>query len=144
IIDQNASVIRDALCLENEAAEVFEHHSLSEISASTEYDEPRKAAGTRRAENWDAPVIITTSVQFFESLFSNQPGRCRKLHNIAQSVVILDECQSLPPGLVAPTCGMLKQLATDLGCNVVLCTSTQRAFDLAWLKQDSLRGARGL
>jgi CRISPR-associated endonuclease/helicase Cas3 len=86
-------------------------------------------------------VVVTTNVQFFESLFSNQPGRCRKVHTVARSVVVLDECQSLPPGLVAPTCGMLKQLTTQLGCTVVLCTATQPAFDHDALKPADQIGA---
>ena len=100
-----------------------------------------REVAARRAENWDAPVVVTTNVQFFESLFGNKPGRCRKLHNVAGSVVVVDECQSLPPGLVAPTCGMLKQLTAPvgeggLGCTVVLCTATQPAFDHDLLKPD--------
>jgi CRISPR-associated endonuclease/helicase Cas3 len=92
-------------------------------------------------------VIVTTNVQFFESLFSNKPGRCRKVHNIARSVVILDECQTLPPGLAAPTFGMLKQLVAPaaqggLGCSVVLCTATQPAFNHPLLKDDERLEAR--
>ena len=117
----------------------FEHHSLAEpidsrvddskeAAPSDVENETRLMSATRRAENWDAPIVITTSVQFFESLFANKPGQCRKLHNIARSVILLDECQTLPPGLVAPTCGMLGQLVQRMGCSVVLCTATQPAF----------------
>ena len=127
ILEQNADAIRAALDVGDTDSFVFEHYSLAD-PGDTNANETDLGSAARRAENWDAPVVVTTNVQFFESLFSNKPGRCRKLHNIARSVVILDECQTLPPGLVAPTCGMLKQLATDLGCSVVLCTATQPAF----------------
>jgi CRISPR-associated endonuclease/helicase Cas3 len=135
ILEQNADVIRAALSVGPHAADVFTHYSLAEPPGGGD-EETGPGSPARRAENWDAPVVVTTNVQFFESLFSNQPGRCRKLPNIARSVVILDECQSLPPGLVAPTCGMLRQLVADLGCSVVLCTATQPAFDHDSLKDD--------
>jgi CRISPR-associated endonuclease/helicase Cas3 len=128
ILDQNAQVIRQALGLDKEAIEVFEHHSLSEPADNGSMEETELEAAARRAENWDAPVILTTSVQFFESLFANKPGRCRKLHNIARSIIILDECQSLPPDLAAPTCEMLQQWATYFGSTMVLCTATQPAL----------------
>jgi CRISPR-associated endonuclease/helicase Cas3 len=131
ILDQNARVLREALGVERDDPAVFEHHSLAEPPGDEDMNETARAAAARRAENWDAPVILTTSVQFFESLFSNKPGRCRKLHSTARSVVLLDECQTLPPELVAPTCSMLSQLAAHLGCTVVLCTATQPAFDHA-------------
>ncbi|QDU21268.1 CRISPR-associated helicase Cas3' [Urbifossiella limnaea] len=141
ILEQNADVIREALGVSRHDAAVLEHHSLAEPPGDADTAETRREAAARRAENWDAPVVVTTNVQFFESLFSNKPGRCRKLHNVAGSVVVLDECQSLPPGLVAPTCGMLKQLTAPvgeggLGCTVVLCTATQPAFDHDLLKAD--------
>jgi CRISPR-associated endonuclease/helicase Cas3 len=141
IIDQNARVIREALNFSKDSPEVLEHHSLSEPPSDEEYDTPWRQAAARRAENWDAPLIITTSVQFYESLFSNQPGRCRKLHNVAGSVIILDECQTLPPDLVRATCGMLNQL-TVLGCSILLCTATQPAFDHDELKEDERLRAR--
>lgn len=150
ILEQNADVIRAALGIGSHDPYVFEHYSLAEPPDDSlpkkDREEDRQetslSAAVRRAENWDAPFIITTNVQFFESLFSNKPGRCRKLHNIARSVIILDECQTLPPGLAAPTCGMLKQLTTDLGCTIVLCTATQPAFDHESLKPDERLAAR--
>jgi CRISPR-associated endonuclease/helicase Cas3 len=144
ILEQNADVIRAALGVGPRDPFVFEHYSLAEPPGDSDPknakeedpEETSLSSAARRAENWDAPIVITTNVQFFESLFSNNPGRCRKLHNIARSVIILDECQTLPPGLAAPTCGMLKQLTTDLGCSVVLCTATQPAFDHESLNLD--------
>lgn len=129
ILDQNAEVIRDALGFDRDACEVLEHHSLAEPPGDANQDDTAREAAARRAENWDAPIVITTSVQFFESLFSNMPSRCRKLHNIARSVVVLDECQTLPPQLVGATCGMLKQLAEQMRTTLVFCTATQPAFD---------------
>jgi CRISPR-associated endonuclease/helicase Cas3 len=146
ILEQNADAIRAALGVGPTDPAVFEHYSLAEPPAD-DSEETRPGAAARRSENWDAPVVVTTNVQLFESLFSNKPGRCRKLHNVARSVVILDECQTLPPGLAAPTCGMLKQLATPtaaggFGCSVVLCTATQPAFNHARLKDDERLEAR--
>ena len=146
ILEQNADVIREALGVDPADPAVFEHYSLAD-PGDKGGDETDLASPIRRAENWDAPVVVTTNVQFFESLFSNKPGRCRKLHNIAGSVVILDECQTLPPGLAAPTCGMLRQLATPvadggLGCSVVLCTATQPAFNHPLLQADERLDAK--
>ena len=128
IIEQTAAVFRKAL-RESEADEpdfVVEHHST--------LDEDR--IGCRKArsklglamENWDAPIIVTTAVQFFESLFSNRPSRCRKLHNIANSVVILDEAQTLPLKLLRPCVTALDELARNWRTSVVLCTATQPAL----------------
>lgn len=148
ILDQNADVIRKALGVTDGDLTVFEHQSLAEpapfgperVGDKLTYDqEKQKARAARRAENWDSPVVVTTNVQFFESLFSNKPGRCRKLHNIAKSVIVLDECQTLPPDLVKPTCQMLKHLTATLGCTVVLCTATQPAFDHASLGEHQLK-----
>ncbi len=138
ILDQNAEVIRAALGVTERDLDVFEHQSLAELQGPILPDEKQSSAAARRAENWDSPVVITTNVQFFESLFSNKPGRCRKLHNIAKSVIILDECQTLPPDLVKPTCQMLRQLTTTLGCTVVLCTATQPAFNHETLNEHRL------
>jgi CRISPR-associated endonuclease/helicase Cas3 len=138
IIDQNARVLREAIGVDRDDPTVFEHHSLAEPPGDEDVNETARMAAVRRAENWDAPIVLTTSVQFFESLFSNRPGRCRKFHNIARSVVLLDECQTLPPDLVAPTCSILGQLASQLGCTIVLCTATQPAFDHVDLHEDRL------
>ena len=129
IIEQSAAVFRKSLGIANGDFAIFEHHSLAEPQGRKLADEKQASAAARLAENWDSPIVVTTNVQFFESLFSNKPGRCRKLHNIARSVIVLDECQTLPPELVKATCQMLRQLATDLGCTVVLCTATQPAFN---------------
>jgi CRISPR-associated endonuclease/helicase Cas3 len=80
-------------------------------------------------ENWDAPLIVTTSVRFFESLFSNHPSDLRRVHNIARSIVILDEVQVLPRPLLAPLLAMIDELCRDWGCSFVLSTATKPAFE---------------
>jgi CRISPR-associated endonuclease/helicase Cas3 len=140
IIEQNAAVFRAAL---GEPADnlILEHHSMTEPGndSGVHGDDNESQTAQRLAENWEAPIILTTSVQFYESLFSNQPSRCRKLHNVAQSVVILDECQTLPAGFTAPTCEMLEQAAAYMGCSIVLCTATQPAW-----KKDPVRLPMGI
>ncbi|NIA16268.1 MAG: CRISPR-associated helicase Cas3' [Nitrospiraceae bacterium] len=132
IIEQNAQVYRDALG----AANVVEHHSnLTPLSEEKEQGHPTEEIETTQKlpaflamQNWDAPVIITTTVQFFESLFSNRPSRCRKLHNIAGSVIVLDEVQALPPAFLLSILDALKQLVAHYGCSVVLSTATPPAL----------------
>lgn len=142
ILEQNEEAIRTALGFGENASEIFVHHSLADQRGDEDTESTDQNAAARRAENWDAPLIITTSIQFYESLFSNKPGRCRKLHNVARSVVILDECQTLPPKLVAPTCSMLKQIAEEFKTTVVLCTATQPAFDHDELQPNERLSAR--
>ncbi|WP_449246500.1 CRISPR-associated helicase Cas3' [Desulfarculus baarsii] len=124
IIDQNASVMRDAL---GDDA-VLEHHSSLPVNDDQKDDGAAFRRGDLAAENWDAPLVITTNVQFFESLFANKPGKCRKLHNIAGSVIILDEAQMLPRDQLRPCLAALRELTLNYGCSVVLCTATQPAF----------------
>ena len=126
IVEQTAAVFRDALGGGDDADFVIEHHGA--------FDEDR--VGEREArdklrlamENWDAPIVVTTAVQFFESLFANRPSRCRKLHNIANGVVILDEAQTLPLQLLRPCVAALDELARNWRTSVVLCTATQPAL----------------
>lgn len=141
IIEQNAAAIRAAIGEGAASEAVLEHHSLSDQGDGRE-DDPYSTAPDRLGENWDAPVVITTSVQFFESLFARSPGRCRKVHNVARSVVILDECQSLPRELVAPTLDMLKALQPYLGATLVLCTATQPAWEMSDALPMGLEGVR--
>lgn len=130
IIEQNASVFRQAVGDEG----VLEHHSNY---SPAEQDQRSDLA----AENWDAPLVVTTSVQFFESLFNNRSSRCRKLHNVAKSVVILDEAQMLPPDVLLPCLEALRELVTNYGCSVVLCTATQPALGRS---ADFARGLDGV
>lgn len=118
IIEQTADVFRDIF---GEA--VVEHHSAAESGLSREGLRSRLAC-----ENWDAPIIVTTSVQFFESLFAARTSRCRKLHNVVDSVVVLDEVQLLPPGLLQPIVDVLKRLTEHYGMTLVLSTATQPAL----------------
>ncbi len=114
IIEQNAGVFREHLGREV----VLEHHCNLDPEKESE-------AARLASENWDAPVIVTTSVQFYESLFANKPSRCRKLHRIARSVIVLDEAQTLPVNYLKPCHRALELLVRDYGCTVLLCTATQ-------------------
>lgn len=125
IIDQTAKTFRDLF-----GDVVLEHHS----SIDTERPGQQGRDKLRLAmEDWAAPIVVTTNVQLFESLFAARPSRCRKLHNIAGSIVILDEAQVLPRPLLMPVLRMLDVLAIHYGCTVVICTATQPAFDSAQL-----------
>ena len=123
ITEQTADVYRRIFEDPADAAPVvLEHHSAA---ITDEDDEWARLA----AENWDAPIVVTTTVQLFESLFADNPSRCRKLHRLANSVLILDEAQALPPGLLTPCLDALAQLAAHYGTTVVLSTATQPAFE---------------
>lgn len=124
IIEQNAAVFRDIFGDNN----VIEHHS----SAGSFLDENAGIKEYRRAlacENWDAPIIVTTSVQFFESFYANRSSKCRKLHNIANSVVIFDEAQMLPMPLLKPCIAAISSLPDVFHSTVMLCTATQPKLD---------------
>lgn len=119
IIEQNAGVFREILGSEN----VLEHHCNMDYESTDEL-RPMQLA----AENWDKPVIVTTNVQFFESLYGNTSSKCRKLHNIANSVIVLDEAQMIPNGYLIPCVSALTELIARYNCSVVLCTATQPAL----------------
>ncbi len=129
IIEQNARVYREALDPGNEGI-VLEHHSaVSRVGVDETEDVTKaKSRAQQATENWDAPVIVTTAVQFLESLFSRRPGRCRKLHNIARSVVIFDEVQTLPFPLLDPILSALRDLSRDYGVTSLLCSATRPTF----------------
>lgn len=125
IIEQTADVFR--ALLGNHA--VLESHSQVDYDSLPEEgsEEAGRVAESMKlaAENWDAPVVITTNEQFFESLYANKTSRCRKLHNIANSVIILDEAQMMPVDFLKPCLHVLEQLVHYYGCTVVLCSATQ-------------------
>ena len=117
IIEQTAKILADIFGRDN----VVEHHSNLEPSKETQ-------RASLAAENWDAPIIVTTNVQFFESLYAAKKSRCRKLHNIVNSVVILDEAQLLPPELLTPCVDAMNQLVSHYGVTLLLATATQPAL----------------
>ena len=134
IIDQTAAAFRKLF-----GDLVLEHHSAIEDDTASQTGRDRGRDKMRLAmEDWAAPIIVTTNVQLFESLFAARPSRARKLHNIAGSVIILDEAQCLPRPLLLPTLRMLDALARHYGCTIVLCTATQPAFDSAQLGPEGL------
>ena len=114
---------------------VLEHHSA--IDSDKRGQEGREKARLAM-EDWAAPIIVTTNVQFFESLFAARPSRCRKLHNIAGSIIILDEAQCLPRQLLLPALRMIDTLAWHYNCSIVFCSATQPAFDSKELKEGGL------
>ncbi|MHB0948677.1 MAG: CRISPR-associated endonuclease Cas3'' [Gemmatimonadaceae bacterium] len=139
IIEQTAAVFRAALG--NDGA-VIEHHSALDEKTARETDAGQEEARRLAAENWDAPVIVTTSVQFFESLFANHPSRCRKLHNIARSVIIIDEAQTVPSQFLLCVLDVLRSLAGMFHCSVVLSTATQPALRAREALPQGLRDVR--
>ena len=138
IIEQTASIYRGIFESHLGQHYVLEHHSLADVGGKKNESDSEGSPGEREAaerqrrllsENWDAPLIITTSVQMLESLFSNRPSACRKLHRLIQSVVLFDEVQTLPANLAIPTLAALSSLAHNHGSSVVFSTATQPAFE---------------
>lgn len=117
IIEQTARILAGIFGREN----VVEHHS----NLSPDKETPRSRLAS---ENWDAPIIVTTNVQFFESLYAARTSRCRKLHNIVNSIVILDEAQLLPPEWLTPCVMVVNQLVQNYGVTLLLATATQPAL----------------
>jgi len=129
IIAQNAEVFRDIFGETN----VLEHH----------YNlEPEKETPLNRlsAQNWDSPIVVTTNVRFFESFYSNKSSSCRKLHNIADSVIIFDEAQMFPPEYLRPSLAIIRELVRSYGCSAILCTATQPTLsDTSLMGMESLQ-----
>ncbi len=137
IIEQTARVFRDVFG----ADAVLEHHS-NFIQEKDQEDEEAEEQRRLAAENWDAPIVVTTNVQFFESFFANRSSRTRKLHNVARSIVILDEAQMLPVPLLKPTLEVIRELVSHYRTSVVLCTATQPALMASDEFKSGLAGAR--
>lgn len=122
IIEQNADVFRRIFGNQN----VLEHHSnYDPESNGAEKTDSLQEKLRLSSENWDIPIVVTTNVQFFESLFSNKSSRCRKLHNLTKCVIILDEAQMLPTGFLKPCLAALSELVVNYGSTVVISTATQ-------------------
>lgn len=124
IIEQTSDVLQTVFGeTQDDAINVLEHHAEAKWR---EEDGVHASALRQLTENWDGvPIVVTTNVQFFESFFSAEPSRCRKLHNVANSVIILDEAQKLPENFLAPCSDLLRQLQEDYGCSILFCTATQ-------------------
>lgn len=120
IVEQTADVLAAVFGREN----VVEHHSQADSEPERETARSRLAC-----ENWDAPLVVTTNVQLFESLFAARTSRCRKLHRLQRSVIVLDEAQTLPPPFLQPTLDALRLLAGYYGSSIVSCTATQPVLD---------------
>ena len=141
ITEQTAAEYKKALGVLSE--NLIEHHSgLSDSldrSSEPDFSDFKSERCRLATENWDAPLIVTTAVQFFESLFSWTPSRCRKLHNIANSVVIIDEAQMLPPFLLSPTVWVINELVEAYGTSIVLSTATPPSLEKPFPEVRNLR-----
>ncbi len=139
IIEQTADVFRGVFAALGDDV-VIEHHSNAESDPAQETHRSRLAC-----ENWDAPLVVTTNVQLFESLFASRTSRCRKLHNLARSVIVLDEAQLLPLHFLQPVVDVLRYLVEDFAVTVLLCTATQPVLDesAAFDKQRGLKRGIG-
>lgn len=143
IIDQTADVFEGIF--ENMNA-VLAHHSGADYDISDEAEKDENFIFDKQiikmkklaAENWDMPIIVTTAVQFFESLYDNRPSKCRKIHNIANSVVVLDEGQALPLSFLKPCMEAIKQLVSHYQTTVLFMSATQPAFDHLLTDKDGL------
>lgn len=142
IIEQTAEVFRqvfEPLAAQGFGDVVVEHHSNADSTDGRETARSRLAC-----ENWDAPLIVTTNVQLFESLFARRTSRCRKLHNLQSSVIVLDEAQTLPPEFLQPIVDVLRYLVRDYGVTVLLCTATQPVLSHSTSGNAKLGLQRGL
>lgn len=129
ITDQTAAEYRKIFDRAGMGGTVLEHHSQAGDSNDESFDAD-SVWDRLAAENWDAPIIVTTTIQLLESLFSNRRSACRKLHRLSESVVILDEAQALPSRLLSPILDVLRELTSEYGSSVVVSTATQPAFEV--------------
>ena len=127
IITQTAMVFREIFGKEN----ILEHHSEVVVEQQTEDDKSDEQMSRLKflTENWDAPIILTTNVQFFESLFASKPAKCRKVHSIANSVIVMDEVQALPEGFLSPILSAISTLSGAFHCSILCCSATQPVYD---------------
>lgn len=127
IITQTAMVFREIFGEEN----ILEHHSEVVVEQQTEDDKSDEQMSRLKflTENWDAPIILTTNVQFFESLFASKPAKCRKVHSIANSVIVMDEVQALPEGFLSPILSAIDTLSETFHCSILCCSATQPVYD---------------
>lgn len=127
IITQTAMVFREIFGEEN----ILEHHSEVVVEQQTKDDKSDERMSRLKflTENWDAPIILTTNVQFFESLFASKPAKCRKVHSIANSVIVMDEVQALPEGFLSPILSAIDTLSEAFHCSILCCSATQPVYD---------------
>lgn len=127
IITQTAMVFREIFGKEN----ILEHHSEVVVEQQGEGDSGDEQMSRLKflTENWDAPIILTTNVQFFESLFASKPAKCRKVHSIANSVIVMDEVQALPEGFLSPILSAIDTLSEAFHCSILCCSATQPVYD---------------
>lgn len=128
IIDQTATTFEQIFGNQNVLRHYATAYANAEQKDSCEMSELEQQLRLA-SENWAAPIVVTTTEQFFESLFSNRPGKCRKLHNMANSIIILDEVQTLPANYLTPCLSAIDALVQDYNCSAVYCTATQPAFE---------------